>query len=66
MNSIVSTISTFSCRIKGVLNNCGKFADNPKAVGNLMNKNFVNYIDKLLEERKYDVICVKIMSIVLV
>ena len=47
-----STKSSCSCRIKCVFNECGKFVENPKGVGNLMNKSFVNIADKLLKERK--------------
>ena len=58
MNNVVSTESTSSCRIKGVLDICGKIVNNPKCVGNLMNKNFVNIADNLLKKRK-DVVDVK-------
>ena len=38
VNNVVSTESTSSCRIKGVLDICGKIVNNPKCVGNLMKK----------------------------
>ena len=59
VNNIVSTKSTSSCKIKGVLDECGEIVNDPKCVGNLMNKNFVNIADNLLKERK-DVVDVKI------
>ena len=58
MNDIVSTKSTSNCRINGVLDECGNTVNDPKCVGNLMNKNFVNIAEKLLKERK-DVVDVK-------
>ena len=58
MNNIVSTKSTSSCKIKGVLDECGKIVNDPKCVGNLMKNNYVNIADNLLKERK-DVVDVK-------
>ena len=55
MNNIVFTKSTSICRINGVLEECGKIVNNPKCVGNLMNKNFVNIAHKFLKEKKKDV-----------
>ena len=52
MNDIVSTKSTYSCRINGLLDECGKIVNDPKCVGNLMNKTFVNIADKLLKEKR--------------
>ena len=52
VNDIVSTKTTSTCRINGVLDECSKIVDDPKCIGNLMNKNFVNIADKLLKERK--------------
>ena len=56
MNNIVSTKPTSSsCRIKGVLDKCGKIMNDQKCIGNLLN---VNIADKLLKARK-DVVDVK-------
>ena len=52
VNDIVSTKSTSTCRINGVLDECSKIVNDPKCIGNLMNKNFVNIADNLLKERK--------------
>ena len=52
MNDIVSNKSTSSCRIKGLLDECGKVVNDPKCVGNLMNKYFVKIAEKLLKERE--------------
>ena len=35
-----------------MLNECGKIVNDPKCVGNLMNKKFINIANKLLKERK--------------
>ena len=48
MNNIVSTKSTSSCKIKGVLDECGKIVNDSKCVGNLKNKNVVNIADNSL------------------
>ena len=40
-----------------MLNECGKFVDDLKDIDNLINKNFVNIADKLLEEKGF--FCVK-------
>ena len=52
VNNIVSTKSTSSCKINGVLDESGKIVSDLKRVTNLMNKNFVNIADKFLNERK--------------
>ena len=49
MNNIVLTKSTFSCGTKGVFDECGKIVDDPKCVGNLINKNFESIADKFLK-----------------
>ena len=41
-----------------MLDECGKIVIDPKCVGNLINKNFVDIADKLLKERK-DVVDIK-------
>ena len=53
MNDNVFTKSTSTYKINGVLDECSKIVNDPKCIGNLMNKNFVNIADKLLKERKY-------------
>ena len=35
-----------------MLDECGKIVNDPKCVGNLINKIFVNFAEKLLTERK--------------
>ena len=52
VNNIVSTKSTSSCKINGVLDESGKIVRDLKKITDLMNKNFVNIADKLLNERK--------------
>ena len=52
VNNIVSTKSTSSCKINGVLDKSGKIVRDLKKITDLMNKNFVNIADKLLNERK--------------
>ena len=59
INNIVTTKSTSHSKINGVLDVYGKFVDEPKEVGNLMNKKFVSIADDLIKERmdvvqKYD------------
>ena len=39
VNDIVSTKSKSTCRINGVLDECSKIVNDPKCVGNLINKN---------------------------
>ena len=56
INNIVTTKSTSHSKINGVLDLYGKFVDEPKEVGNLMNKNFVSIADDLIKERM-DVAC---------
>ena len=52
MNNIVFTKSTSSCRTKAAFDQCDKIVNDPKFVGNLMNKNFLNIADKLLKEKR--------------
>ena len=56
VNNIVSTKSTSSCKMNGVLDESGTIVSDLKRITDLMNKNFVNIAEKLLNERK-DVFC---------
>ena len=53
-----STFLQISCKIKGLLDECGKIVIDPKCVGNLMKTKFVNTAHNFLKERK-DVVDVK-------
>ena len=52
VNNIVSTKSTSTCKMNGVLDESGKIVSDLKRITDLMNKNFVNIAEKLLNERK--------------
>ena len=56
VNNIVSTKSTSSCKMNGVLDESGTIVSDLKRITDLMNKNFVNIAEKLLNERK-DAFC---------
>ena len=57
MNDIVSTISTYSCWINGVLYECGKIVNDPKYVGNLINRKLLNIAKKLFKKANDCCLC---------
>ena len=50
--NFIFTKSTLRCKINGMLDKSGKIVSDLKRVTDLMNKNFINIADKLLNERK--------------
>ena len=52
VNNVVSTKSTSSCKINGVLDESVRIVSDLKRVTDLMNKNFLNIAHKLLNEKK--------------
>ena len=51
INNIVATKPTSHSKINGVVDVHGNFVDEPREIGNVMNKNFVSIADDLIKKR---------------